>query len=112
MTAFGKICFLLMAAMPVLMEAGILTDREQPTSVRYWWYIPPALFGLLAAIAVGAPGIPKEMGGLLCLCTMIFTRVNTDVDETESAETWHGKLIYASEFCAVAGVICWCLSQL
>lgn len=112
MNTFGKLCFLLMAAMPVLMEAGVLTDREQETSIRYWWYVAPAALGLLAAIAVGVPGVPKELGGLLCLCTMIFTRVNTDVDEIESAETGHGKLIYASEFCAIAGMICWCLSQL
>ena len=112
MTAFGEICFWLMAAIPVLMEACILTDRERTTSARYWWYIPPAVFGLVAAIAVGVTGVPKEVGGLLCLCTMLFTRVNVDVDETESAETVHGKLIYASEFCAVAGLICWGMSCL
>lgn len=109
---FGELCFWLTAAIPVLMEACVLTDREQPMSKRYWWYIPPALFGLLAAIAVAVPGVLKEVDGLLCLYTMLFIRVNADVDETESAETVHGKLIYASEFCAVAGLICWGVSCL
>ena len=72
MTGLEKVCFWLMAALPLLQLMCILTDREQPTSKRYWWYLPPSILSLLTAIAVGLPRIiDKRIGGFGCWCTGI-----------------------------------------
>lgn len=94
MTAFEEICFWLMAAMPWIMLACLFTDRERPTSKRYWWYLPPSILSLLTAIAVGLPQIvDKRIGGFGCWCTLIFTFVCSYHDEMEGLENLHGKLI-------------------
>lgn len=73
MIGLDKICFWLMAAMPWIMLACLFTDRERPTSKRYWWYLPPSILSLLTAIAVGLPQIiDKWFGGFGCWCTLIL----------------------------------------
>ncbi len=110
MTGLEKVCFWLMAALPWLQLMCILTDREQPTSRRYWWYLPPSILSLLTAIAVGLPRIiDKRIGGFGCWCTLIFTFVCAYHDETEGLENLHGKLICLSMICAAFAMVCWCV---
>lgn len=110
MTGLEKVCFWLMAAMPGILFACMLTDREQPTSERYWWYLPPSILSLLTTIAVGLPRlIDKRIGGFGYWCTLIFTFVNSYHDETEGLENWHGKLICLSMICTAFDMICWCV---
>ncbi len=110
MTGLEKVCFWLMAALPWLQLACILTDREQPTSTRYWWYLPPSILSLLTAIAVGLPMIiDKRIGGFGCWCTLIFTFVCACHDEAGGLENLHGKLIYLSMICTAFAMVCWCM---
>ncbi len=110
MTAFEEICFWLMAAMPWIMLACLFTDRERPTSKRYWWYLPPSILSLLTAIAVGIPQIvDKRISGFGCWCTLIFTFVCAYHDEMEGLENLHGKLICLSVICTAFAMICWCV---
>ena len=110
MTAFEEICFWLMAAMPWIMLACLFTDRERPTSKRYWWYLPPSILSLLTAIAVGLPQIvDKWIGGFGCWCTLIFTFVCAYHDEMEGLENLHGMLICLSAICTAFAMICWCV---
>lgn len=107
---FEEICFWLMAVMPWIMLACLFTDREQPTSKRYWWYLPPSILSLLTAIAVGLPQIvDKRIGGFGCWCTLIFTFVCAYHDEMEGLENLHGKLICLSVICTAFAMICWCV---
>ena len=111
MTAFEEICFWLMAAMPWIMLACLFTDRERPTSKRYWWYLPPSILSLLTAIAVGLPQIvDKRIGGFGCWCTLIFTFVCAYHDEMEGLENLHGKVICLYMICKafVRGVLSIC----
>ena len=113
MTAFEEICFWLMAAMPWIMLACLFTDRERPTSKRYWWYLPPSILSLLTAIAVGLPQIiDKWFSGFGCWCTLIFTFICAYHDEMEGHENLHSKLICLSMICTVFAMICWCVSYL
>lgn len=110
MIGLDKICFWLMAAMPWIMLACLFTDRERPTSKRYWWYLPPSILSLLTAIAVGLPQIvDKRIGGFGCWCTLIFTFVCAYHDEMEGLENLHGKLICLSVICTAFAMICWCV---
>ena len=110
MTSFEEICFWLMAAMPWIMLACLFTDRERPTSKRYWWYLPPSILSLLTAIAVGLPQIvDKWIGGFGCWCTLIFTFVCAYHDEMEGLENLHGKLICLSIICAAFAMVCCCM---
>ena len=108
MTGLEKVCFWLMAALPWLQLTCILTDREQPTSRRYWWYLPPSILSLLTATAVGLPRIiDKRIGGFGCWCTLIFTFACAYHDETEGLENLHGKLICLSMICTAFATV-WC----
>ena len=113
MTAFEEICFWLMAAMPWIMLACLFTDRERPTSKRYWWYLSSSILSLLTAIAVGLPQIvDKRIGGFGCWCTLIFAFVCAYHDEMEGLENLHGKLICLSMICTAFAMICWCVGVL
>lgn len=93
-----------------IMLACLFTDRERPTSKRYWWYLPPSILSLLTAIAVGLPQIvDKRIGGFGCWCTLIFAFVCAYHDEMEGLANLHGKLICLSIICAAFAMVCWCM---